>query len=102
MIGPHLSLLLCGNPLSWNDAVLASLSERHAGLIKVHRLVHQAFPGALVDGGRALALLGVSDAAQVLVRPDGYIAFRCGGSNLDALTRYLAEWYPAAGAGRGT
>jgi 2-polyprenyl-6-methoxyphenol hydroxylase-like FAD-dependent oxidoreductase len=94
VVGPHLSLLLCGDPRSWNDAALASLLERHSGLIKLHRLVRQAFPTALVDDGRALALLGVGDLAQVLVRPDGYIAFRCGGSDLDALTRYLAEWYP--------
>jgi len=101
VIGPHLSLLLCGDPRSWNDDALASLLERHVGLIKVHRLVRQASPTALVDGGRALALLGVSDVAQILVRPDGYIAFRCGGSNLEALTRYLAEWYPEAGESRG-
>ena len=101
VIGPHLSLLLCGDPSSWSDAALASLLERHVGLIKLHRLVRKAFPGALIDDGRAFALLGVGELAQVLVRPDGYIAFRCGGSNLDPLRRYLAEWYPEASGSRG-
>ena len=94
MIGPHLSLLLCGDPRSRNDAALASLLERHPGLVEVHHLVRQPFPAVLVDEGRALALLGVDDLAQILVRPDGYIAFRCGGSDLDALTRFLAAWFP--------
>ena len=94
VIGPHLSLLLCGDPRSRNDAALASLLERHPGLVEVHHLVRQPFPAVLVDEGRALALLGVDDLAQILVRPDGYIAFRCGGSDLDALTRFLAAWFP--------
>jgi hypothetical protein len=102
VVGPHLSMLLCGDLVSWNDAALASLLERHDGVIKLHRLVRQERPAALVDDGRAFALLGVSDLAQFLVRPDGYIAFRCGGSNLDALARYLADWYPAASEGRAT
>jgi 2-polyprenyl-6-methoxyphenol hydroxylase-like FAD-dependent oxidoreductase len=93
VVGPHLSLLLCGDPLAWEDAALARLTERHSGLIRLHRLVRQSFPGALVDEGRALALLGVRDQAQVLVRPDGYIAFRCGGTNLGALTDYLTRWF---------
>jgi hypothetical protein len=99
VVGPNLSLLLCGDPQGWDRAAVARLAERYAGLIKLHRLARQAFPGALVDDGGALALLGVRDRAQFLVRPDGYIAFRCSGSNLDALTRYLTQWFsgpPAA------
>lgn len=93
VVGPHLSLLLCGDPHAWADAALARLTERHAEFIQLHRLVRESFPGALVDEGRALALLGVSEHAQFLVRPDGYIAFRCGGSSLDALTEYLTRWF---------
>jgi hypothetical protein len=40
-------------------------------------------------------MLGVRDAAQYLVRPDGHIAFRCAGRDLTAVERYLAEWFPA-------
>ena len=34
------------------------------------------------------ARLGVERAAQYLVRPDGYIAFRCAGNQLLGLERY--------------
>ena len=93
VVGPHLSLLLCGDPQIWNDDAVARLAANYGDLVKVHRLVRQVFPGALVDAGQALALLGVRDHAQFLVRPDGYIAFRSGGGDLDALVRYLARWF---------
>ena len=92
VVGPNLSLLLCGDPGAWDGAALSRLVETYGGLIKLHRLARQAFPTTLVDDGRAFALLGVRDQAQFLVRPDGYIAFRCGGSNLDALAGYLSRW----------
>jgi hypothetical protein len=48
----------------------------------------------LVDEtGEAFALLGVDDAAQYLVRPDGYVGYRCAGQAFAALESYLAEWY---------
>jgi 2-polyprenyl-6-methoxyphenol hydroxylase-like FAD-dependent oxidoreductase len=98
VIGPHLSLLLCGDPRRWDDAAALSKLSRHAiGLVKIHRLTPHPFPGALVDEGGALALLGVRDLAQLLVRPDGYIAFRCAGSRLDALSSYLTRWFPGTG-----
>jgi 2-polyprenyl-6-methoxyphenol hydroxylase-like FAD-dependent oxidoreductase len=92
VVGPHLSLILCGDPQAWNGDALAALAANYGGLIKLHRLARQAFPGTLVDDGHALTLLGVREQAQFLVRPDGYIAFRCGGSNLDALAGYLSRW----------
>jgi len=50
----------------------------------------------LVDAkGDAFDRLGVSgtaDGAQYLVRPDGYIAFRCRGHNLEPVASYLASW----------
>jgi len=92
VVGPNLSLLLCGDPRAWDGPALARLVENYSGVVKLHRLARQAFPATLVDDGRALALLGVRDQAQFLVRPDGYIAFRCGGSNLDALAGYLSRW----------
>jgi 2-polyprenyl-6-methoxyphenol hydroxylase-like FAD-dependent oxidoreductase len=97
VVGPHLSLLLCGDSRAWEGAGLSELAERKAGLVKIHHLTTEPFPGALVDEGGALALLGISDLAQFLVRPDGYIAFRCTGSNLDALSRYLTRWFPGTG-----
>ena len=53
-------------------------------------------PDVLVDAsGEAFDRLGVSaaaDGAQYLVRPDGYIAFRCAGRDLEAVASYLASW----------
>jgi 2-polyprenyl-6-methoxyphenol hydroxylase-like FAD-dependent oxidoreductase len=94
VIGPHLSLVLCGEPGAWDGPTLGRLAERHSGLVEIHRLARDAAPGTLLDGGRALALLGVVDRAQYLVRPDGHIGFRCGGSELAALMEYLERWFP--------
>jgi hypothetical protein len=44
----------------------------------------------------AFTRLGVRDAAQYLVRPDGYIAFRSAGRTFEQLDRYLAAWYRVA------
>ena len=32
--------------------------------------------------------------AQYLIRPDGHIGYRCGGTDLDGLQHYLAHWLP--------
>lgn len=61
--------------------------------MSVHRLSLRPLPGDLACDAATLRLLGVRDAAQYLVRPDGYIAFRCGGRELDGVTRYLARWF---------
>jgi hypothetical protein len=47
----------------------------------------------LVDEVDALGLRAAQNGAQLLVRPDGYIAFRCGGHDLAALSRYLGHWF---------
>jgi 2-polyprenyl-6-methoxyphenol hydroxylase-like FAD-dependent oxidoreductase len=94
VVGPHLSLVLCGDPRVWNGDALDRLAATYGDLIKVHWLVRQAFPRMLLDdGGHALGLLGVRDVAQFLVRPDGYIAFRSGGSDLDALLAHVDRWF---------
>jgi 2-polyprenyl-6-methoxyphenol hydroxylase-like FAD-dependent oxidoreductase len=94
VIGPHLALLVCGDPETWNADDVARFAERYTDLIKVHRLVNCPLQAALVADGRTITLLGARYGAQYLVRPDGYIAFRCGGTNLDALLRYLTRWFP--------
>jgi hypothetical protein len=48
----------------------------------------------LVDEeGTALAMLGVDSTAQYLIRPDGHVAFRCGGTDLAGLGDYLRLWF---------
>jgi hypothetical protein len=51
----------------------------------------------LTDTDGLLARLAAERGAQYLVRPDGYVAYRCAGAELEGVTRYLAAWFsPAA------
>jgi 2-polyprenyl-6-methoxyphenol hydroxylase-like FAD-dependent oxidoreductase len=93
--GPYLALLLCGRVERWDASRVAAISTRWETVLRVIYLSRQSASGVLVDEeGSAHAMLGVRDAAQYLVRPDGYVAFRCGGRDLNALEGHLAEWYP--------
>jgi hypothetical protein len=106
--GPHLSLLLCGDPRIWDASRVAQLGERYQDVVRTYALAGVRFaeaPGGggsaalpasslLVDNqGEAFARLGVRDASQYLVRPDGYVGFRCSGQRFDSLERYLEAWY---------
>jgi hypothetical protein len=52
-------------------------------------------PGALHNADRqAFARLGVEQAAHYLIRPDGHLAYRASGTDLDGLQRHLAHWLP--------
>ena len=98
LAGPHLHLLFCGAPKRWNPAQVAALRESYGDLLAVHYLVGETYPGALSDGdGTAFGRLGVREAAQYLVRPDGYVGFRSSGTDLNGLSRYLSHWFPGPG-----
>ena len=101
LAGPHLHLLLCGASERWGAAQVAALRESYGDLLAVQYLVGETHPGTLHDGdGTALTRLGVTarEAAQYLVRPDGHIGYRSGGTNLNGLFTYLARWFPSPGA----
>lgn len=98
--GPRLVLLLCGDVDAWDVYELVEIREAYRDILTVHHLTRRERPGALqYEGGSALERLGVSgaSAAQYLVRPDGYIAFRCAGSGLGAVVGYLSEWFTPRG-----
>jgi 2-polyprenyl-6-methoxyphenol hydroxylase-like FAD-dependent oxidoreductase len=101
VVGPHLALVLCGDARSWNADCVTDLVERFRGLVKVHRVSTHASAGMLTCEPETLALLGVRTAGQYLVRPDGYVAFRSGGHDLEEVTRYLTRWFvqPVARSG---
>lgn len=100
VMGPHLALLLCCGSETWDPGQVAAIATP-LGVLRVSYLSRQPASGALIDqDGSTHAMLGAQDGAQYLVRPDGYIAFRCGGRDLNALQRYLAEWYPNAASVR--
>jgi hypothetical protein len=99
---PVFHLLLCGPKDGWDADRLAAFLDRYAGLVEVRRLVREAAPGDLHDvDGQALDRLGVERTAQYLVRPDGYIAYRCGGTDLLGLEHYLGRWLPGSRHGCG-
>jgi 2-polyprenyl-6-methoxyphenol hydroxylase-like FAD-dependent oxidoreductase len=96
IIGAHLTLLLCGDPEGWDSARLRHLGSRYPDLLRVHHLTRRAAPDAVVDpAGEVFLRFGVRGSGQYLARPDGHVAFRCGGRNLARLEAYLAEWFPA-------
>jgi 2-polyprenyl-6-methoxyphenol hydroxylase-like FAD-dependent oxidoreductase len=97
-------LLLCGPLESWEPSTLEALAAKYAGVLTVEFLTLENRPEALLDvDGEALGRLGVSGVhepiAQYLVRPDGYIAFRCARGDLSGVDAYLAAWV-ATGASR--
>ena len=97
IVGPHLALLLCGDPAQWDAGRLDTLRKRFSDTLAMHYLARHPAPGTLLDeDGAAMARLGVKDAAQYLIRPDGYVGFRCAGRELDALEAYLNGWYGEA------
>ena len=71
---PHharLPLLLCGRAEAWPADAAAGLPD----LVTVHR----------VDDRQV---------AHYLVRPDGYVGYRAGGTDLSRLRGYLSRWLP--------
>ena len=93
VVGPCLTLVLCGDGEPFDIERLGRHPASRDGLLRI-KLLTRSEPGALVDErGEAFARLGVEDAAQYLVRPDGYVGFRCAGRAFDALEAYLTEWY---------
>jgi hypothetical protein len=71
--------------------------QRYGDLLAMRRLARDAAPCALHDlDGQAFARLGVEGAAQYLVRPDGHVGYRIGGTDLSGVERYLAHWLPGA------
>jgi hypothetical protein len=90
---PRFHLLLCGPVERWESGRVAELVAGYGDVLAVHHLSRGAGPGILTDAtGEAYAMLGVEDAAQYLVRPDGHVAFRCAGRDLGGLAAYLARW----------
>jgi 2-polyprenyl-6-methoxyphenol hydroxylase-like FAD-dependent oxidoreductase len=92
VVGPRFTLLLCGDEWMRAEQVADRLVE-YSGVLQVRRISSRAEPGALVDtSGSILALLGNRQGAHYLVRPDGHVAYRASGLDLDGLCSYLNRW----------
>ena len=93
--GPHLTLLLCGDPETWRGEA-ERIASRHTGLVTTRYLTPAPLRDGLYDAdGSALRSLGGTDGAQYLVRPDGYIAFRCAGYDLARFDQYVRRFFDA-------
>jgi 2-polyprenyl-6-methoxyphenol hydroxylase-like FAD-dependent oxidoreductase len=100
---PGFHLLLCGPADRWDAQRLARFQQRHGRLVVVHRLGTAPLPGQLCDpSGAALARLGARNGAQYLVRPDGYVGYRCAGFDLVGLEEQMARLLPGQRTARPT
>jgi 2-polyprenyl-6-methoxyphenol hydroxylase-like FAD-dependent oxidoreductase len=97
LAGSRLALLLCGDSQTFDPIGLGHVRTRYGPVVTTYSLSTTGADGSLHDqNGYAFTRLGVRDAAQYLVRPDGYIAFRSAGRTFEQLDRYLAAWYRVA------
>ncbi|HEU4721913.1 MAG TPA: FAD-dependent monooxygenase, partial [Gemmatimonadaceae bacterium] len=95
LLAPRVQLLLCGDADTWraHDDVLARVASRYGSAIAVRRLDRSPAPGVLVDAaGDAHTRLGAEHGAVYLIRPDGHVAYRCAGTSLDGVERWLEKW----------
>ncbi|WP_142214601.1 FAD-dependent monooxygenase [Streptomyces sp. SLBN-118] len=77
---PGYHVLLCGPREVWDPDAVAAVGRGRGELVTVHHLGDRGpWPGI----------------AHGLVRPDGYLAYRAGGSDLSGLCRHLDRWLPA-------
>jgi 2-polyprenyl-6-methoxyphenol hydroxylase-like FAD-dependent oxidoreductase len=83
-------LVLCGSVDDWVGC--ADVPGIRPGMVEVAYLSRTTGPDVWTDPSDALTGafgLGRSQPAQFLIRPDGYIGYRSGGTDLNGLVSYL-------------
>jgi hypothetical protein len=95
VVGPWFTVLVCERgSLAQSAEVARERGDLGRELVRVRRLVSSTTGGAdaLVDeSGVAFERLGVQESAIYLIRPDGYVAYRCAGLDLAGAQRWLEE-----------
>jgi hypothetical protein len=87
-------LLLCGPLSAWNRDRVEEILGRFSRVLKITHLTSDQSDAVLVDlHHEALRRLGVEVSAQYVIRPDGHVGFRCGGTDLDGVLTYLDRWF---------
>ncbi len=81
---PAFHLVLCGLPAAWDEQALAAVTRRHGNLLRTHHVSQVTRD--------ITAHWGVSDVAQLLVRPDGHVAYRREDTDLSGVSALLARW----------
>jgi 2-polyprenyl-6-methoxyphenol hydroxylase-like FAD-dependent oxidoreductase len=95
LVGPRVCLLLCSHAeaRSARSDALARLTTRYGEVLAVRQLCRSPAPDALVDAsGVLLERLGVREGGLYVVRPDGYVGYRCAGTALGGVERWLSGW----------
>jgi 2-polyprenyl-6-methoxyphenol hydroxylase-like FAD-dependent oxidoreductase len=80
LVSPQLALLAGADGEAWCEA-----ARRAAGELAVPLAAHRVGPGGLGDpGGRFATAFGIGDSGAVLIRPDGFVAWRTADPPADA------------------
>ena len=101
--GSTYHLLLCGDVRGWDTGLVDRVVASYPDALAARYLSEDNLPGVLFDAaGAALTRLGIphGQSGQYLVRPDGYIAYRCSGRRLDEVGEYLRRWLISSEARR--
>ncbi|MEU5529230.1 FAD-dependent monooxygenase [Micromonospora chersina] len=91
---PGWHLLLCGPPEGWPAHEVDDLTRHHRSRLTAHHLTGKVGAAAEADD-HVLRRLGVDPDAHAayLVRPDGHVGYRAGGTDLTGLRAYLRRWF---------
>lgn len=90
---PGLQLLLCGPVQEWYADHVKRLADQYSNLAVTY-LTRDNADGALIDvHDEAFLRLGVENTAQYVIRPDGHVGFRSGGTDLTGADQYLRQLF---------
>jgi len=95
LVGSRLHVLLCGGAEAFSESAdaLERITQRYGDSVAVRRLSRSPALDTLVDAsGAALARLGVRASGVYVVRPDGYVGYRCAGVELGDMERWMSGW----------
>ena len=96
VVGAFMTLLICGRVGAERAENDRGRGARLGDLLRVRRLVAPDVSAETADdlideSGVAFERLGARDSAVYLVRPDGYVAYRCAGTDLAGVHRWIEE-----------
>jgi hypothetical protein len=63
-------------------------------VLRAQQILQGSRPRGLPADQAKGAVCGRKVVVSHLIRPDGHIGYRCGGTDLDGLQNYLTRWLP--------
>jgi 2-polyprenyl-6-methoxyphenol hydroxylase-like FAD-dependent oxidoreductase len=89
---PAFHLLLCGCPEMVRREPLGRLPGWAVTRLQIHELSRHGDRDVADPDGRLLTRLGIGRVGSILVRPDGYVAWRADGPELEGLVDHLRTY----------